>query len=136
MQNRKKRRNTAGFTAYEDIFAVTPSVIPVVMFPDIARKRVLLERPAPAPTRRTCPYCGGTFEDYTQRWNTVYDRPSCKSAMYRFKRRAAITLLAQLTRVPETSVEDIADTQGLPALESLLAQFGYHFEIGAKQWCK
>ena len=98
------------------------------------RKRVVIERPQPAPVLRICPYCGATFEDYTQRHNTTYCRPSCKSGMYRLKRRTAITLLAQLTHAPEHVAADIADAQGLPALEKLLNKFGYHFE--AKQWCK
>lgn len=135
MQNRKKQQNAVGVTAFADSYPVNPAVIPPIPFPAI-RKRVVIERPQPAPVMRCCPYCDATFADYTQRHNTTYCRASCRVAMSKLKKRTAITLLARLTSAPEYVAGYVAEKEGLPALENLLSQFGYHFKNEVKQWQK
>jgi hypothetical protein len=135
MRNQKQRTNRAGFTAFDDSPAVIyPSISPV-KFPDSAvRKRVVVERPLPAPEMRICPYCGAKFEDYTKVWNTTYCRPSCKTMIYRLKRRTAIAKLAELRAWPLELAQDIYDERGLDHVEKLLTEAGYRFED--KQWRK
>lgn len=135
MNATKNRTNTAGFTAFDvNHGVISPSISPI-RFPDKAvKKRVLIERPAPSPVERTCPYCGAKFEDYTQRWNTIYDRPSCKTMMYRLKRRTAIQALADANSWILEMAQDVYEERGLEHVEKLLNEAGYHFE--AKAWLK
>lgn len=123
----KKRTKPVGRTASAAIPAVSPAAIP-------RRDRVIIERPAIEPVRRTCPYCRAVFDDYTGKPNTTYCRASCRAAMSAYKKAEAIKLLAMLTKAPVDVNALIVEGQGLPAAEKLLAGFGYHWQVESKSW--
>lgn len=129
MNNRTK---SAGLTAQVINFPVNPAVSPDV----ISRRRVVIERPAPQPVRRECPYCGAAFDDFTQRPNTLYCRPGCRVMMSRLKKRLAIEMLATVSRAPQDKIAETVETGGLAQAEKLLEQFGYTFLIVTKSWIK
>lgn len=133
----KKARNRVGETAGDNLPPVSPSISPPIRFPGSAvRKRVVVERPAPPPVLRTCPYCGATFEDYTRRTNTLYCRPSCRVGMSTLKKRRAADALALATSVPVSVAADVIDSQGLRAADAVLKKFGYRFDLSVKDWVK
>jgi len=135
MRNEKQRTNRVGGMAF-DVPSVVPTLVPsVVPFPgESVRRRVVIERPLPTPERRVCPFCCAVFDDYTNIHNTTYCSRRCCKAMSKLKRRTAILTLAQVTNVAQCHAADVCDDQGLPAVERLLAEFGYRFED--KQWLK
>lgn len=129
------RKKRVGVTGQHNMFPDIPDIHPVIPFPVTAQqKRVVIERPTPAPVRRICVYCGATFDDYTQRPNTTYCRSSCRVRMSELKRERAIVTLATVTNVPQDAAALVMESQGLPAVEKLLKQFGYRFEN--KEWVK
>lgn len=137
MPARKLRTNREGLTAQADLFPDMPRVMPVVQFPSRAiRKRVVVERPEPTPVTRCCPTCGATFDDYTQRSNTLYCRAWCKTKMSYIKRDTAIELLSTLPGMDADKAFVMVTKTGLPKAEKLLNLQGYQFERDVKAWVK
>lgn len=137
MSARKLRTNAVGITAQADLFPDMPRVPSVVPFPDRAvRKRVVVERPEPTPVTRCCPTCGATFDDYTQRTNTIYCRAWCKTKMSYIKRDSAIELLSKQPGMNPDKAFVMVVQGGLPKAEKLLNLQGYRFERDVKAWVK
>lgn len=130
------RAKRAGLTAQVINFPVNPAISPAAMPAVVARGRVVIERPAPAPVRRTCPYCHAIFDDHTQRPNTVYCRASCRVMMSRLKKQTAIDLLTTLTNAPVASIADAVEARAMKETELLIKKFGYTFSIADKSWVK
>ena len=135
--SQKKRENSVGMTAYEDIFPDMPRIIPAVPFPaSEIRRRVIIERPAPPPIRRVCVTCGASFDDYTRRPNTLYCRPSCKNRMTEIKRDTAVKTLAKASGIDLDAAWLVYDRTGLKAVEKGLNGLGYTFSRERKEWTK
>lgn len=133
MSRAKTAQNRVGQMAFVDMSPISP----VIPFPSSAvRKRVIIERPAPDPVRRTCPVCGAIFDDYTQRWNTIYDRTSCRVKASELKRDEAIKLLAEVMSIPVDLADDMYIQRGLKHVESLLNDAGYRWDVWSKAWVK
>ena len=134
-QARKNRQNAVGITAQSDRFADIPPDLTVVQFPDRRiRKRVVIERPAPPPTMRTCPTCGALFEDHTRRINTAYCRAWCKTKMSYIKKDTAIQVLSQRPGMDADKAFALVEIGGLPKAEKILNSMGFVFNREQKGW--
>ncbi len=138
MSRGKTAQNRVGQMAFDDMPDVMPVVRSPIPFPDSAvRKRVVLERPAPPPLRKTCPTCGATFDDYTKRWNTIYCRASCRVKMSEIKRDEAIKTLADAIGTTADLVDEIFYADGgLKRLEQMLNEKAYRWDVWVKAWLK
>lgn len=138
-----KRTNALGITSGDAIPGIIPPIAPddsnhamrIVAFPSApVRRRFVVERPAPPPVRRECPYCGAAFDDYTRRSTTTYCRPSCRVQMSRVKAKTGIAALAAAAGVPPSAIEDVYDAKGLAEIVRLLSAFGLAWDASAKGW--
>lgn len=138
MSRRQSRQNAVGVTAFADSSPIAFPVSSPIKFPEREiRKRVIVERPAPPPTLRTCPTCSALFEDHTHRHNTIYCRASCRVRMSRIKRDTAIRMLAAILCMPVEFIDDnLYVPHGLKYLEQRLQQHGYCFDLNKKDWMK
>jgi len=123
--------------AFVDQLPVSPVIRSPIPFPDTAvSKRVVLERPAPPPVRKTCPTCGAVFDDYTKRWNTLYCRSTCRVKMSELKANEAVKTLAMVMSIPLDMADDIYTMRRLPHVESVLNEHGYRWDMEKKAWSK
>lgn len=138
MASRKNRSNAVGQMAFLDNSPISPVIRSPIPFPGSAvSKRVVIERPAPDPVRRTCPICGAIFDDYTQRWNTLYDRTTCRVKASEIKRDTAMETLSECMGVPADLVDEMFYADGgLKRLESMLNERGYRRDVWQKAWVK